>query len=81
MVGEVLIVEILFLFINLILLVKRLPLLGIPVPIFTVYIGAIYFLPDTTLSFNKIFVAFILLIATLALIANAMDMVDKRRKK
>jgi len=80
MFTEILLLEILFLFLNLILIVKRIPILAVPIGIFTVYISATQFLADTSYSANKIFVIFILIVASVNILANGADAWEGKKK-
>jgi len=80
MFTEIFLLEILFLFLNLILIVKRIPLLAMPFGVFSIYISATQFLPDTSYIANKIFVIFILIIASVNVLANGADAWESKRK-
>lgn len=70
---EMFIVAIIFLFFNFILIVKRVPLISLPIAIFTIYITVMVFLKDTTIPANPYFSFFIILIAVINLLSNVAD--------
>lgn len=70
---EMFVLSVIFLLINLVLMVRRVPLVGVPISIFTLYMGVVVFLKDTTLPANPYYSLFILFIAVMNLLINAAD--------
>lgn len=71
------IVAVLFLFLNFILIAKRVPLLGIPVAVFTIYLTATKLLADTTIPLHFEFGLFLLLISALNIYSNVLELNKK----
>lgn len=71
-----LMIFILFLFIDLILIYKPIPILSFPVMVFFIFIGVTEFLPlaDTVLPFNPITTFFFLLFCSFGMLVNALDL-------
>lgn len=69
---------ILFVFINIITMIKRIPIFGLILSIFTVWFGAFYILPDTTLlTYRTPMAFFVILVAIINLLINAMELNEK----
>lgn len=71
---ETFIVAVLLIFLNLFFAIKRLPVIGIPIAILTIYISATKFLIDTTIPVNPLFTILVVLFAIGNIFANALDM-------
>lgn len=71
------IVAVLFLFLNFILIAKRVPLLGIPVAIFTIFLTATKLITDTTIPLHFELGLFILIISMLNLFVNGLELNKK----
>jgi len=72
----IMIVFVLFLFIDLILIYKPVPILAFPIMVFFLYIGIKEFfpLPDTTLPFNPLLSVFFLIFCGLGILVNGLDL-------
>lgn len=70
-----LMIFIIFLFIDLILIYKPVPILSFPVMIFFIYIGIVEFypLPNTSIPLNPVTSIFFLLLCSLGMLVNALD--------
>lgn len=68
-------VFIIFLFIDLLLIYKPIPILAFPVMLFFTYIGITEFYPlsNTILPFNPITSVFFLIVCSLGILVNALD--------
>lgn len=71
------IVAVLFLFLNFILIAKRVPILGVPVAIFTFFLTATKLLFDVTIPLHFEFGVFLLFISAINVIVNALEMNKK----
>lgn len=72
----VLIIFIIFLFIDLILIYRPIPILAFPVMIFFVYVGIIEFFPlsENVLPFNPMLSVFFLIFCSLGIIVNGLEL-------
>lgn len=71
------IIAVLFLFLNFILIAKRVPLLGVPVALFTIYLTATKLITDITIPLHFELGLFILIISMLNLFVNALELNKK----
>jgi len=74
---ESFIVAVLLLFINLIFVIRPLPLLAIPIGIFTVYMVSQVFMSDITLPVQPFFSFFLLMIASICVLANGLSLKER----
>lgn len=71
----ILIIFIIFLFIDLILIYKPVPILAFPIMLFFIYIGIFNFYPlsDSILPMNPITSVFFLILCSLGILVNGLD--------
>ena len=70
---EIFVLAILFLFINLLFVFKRVPILAIPVGIFTVYVIAMVFIGSTEIPAQPYFSFFVLMVTAINILINGLD--------
>lgn len=73
---ESLLFALILIFLNIIITIKPMPLLGLTIGLFTILIGILSFIPDTTLPVNSptpYFTLLILLIASINLYSQSVD--------
>ena len=67
-----------FVFLNILTMIKRIPIFGFVLGIFTFWFGAFYILPETTLLEYRIPMAFfIILVAVINIVVNALEVNQK----
>lgn len=71
------IVAVLLLFFNFILIAKRIPIVSIPVAVFTIYVAATKFLTDATIPVHVEFSFFVMLMAIMNIFANVLKVNEK----
>jgi len=70
---EIFVLAILFLFLNLLFVFKRVPIMAIPVGIFTVYVIAMVFIGSSELPAQPYFSFFILMVTAINILINGLD--------
>lgn len=73
---EIFVLSILFLFINLIFVFKRIPILAIPVGLFTIYVIAMVFIGSSEIPAQPYFSFFILMVTAINILVNGLDTRD-----
>lgn len=76
---ESLIFAIILMFFNFILIVKPIPILGLLIGLFTIFLGVISFIPDSTLPLNSPTPYFTLLVLLFACVNLYSQSVDVRK--
>lgn len=70
---EIFVLSILFLFLNLIFVFKPVPIIAIPIGVYTVYIIAMVFIGSSEIPAQPYFSFFILLVTSISMLINALD--------
>lgn len=69
---------VLLLFVNLIFIIKPIPLIAFPVALFSFYMGAIIFLYDSSIPSNPYSTVFFVLICVCNILANSLSLREKQ---
>jgi hypothetical protein len=67
----------LFILLNIITMIKRVPIFGIALSLFTIFLSAVYILPDVTLPYNSALVLFCVIMAICNMFINVLELNQK----